>query len=366
VTKKETFIKERGFRISNMSKLEARLASIEIGLESEDYNRVIEDLNKIKKENPDYPLEKEGYLIDFYMGQAIFRKEISSKTKPKQLEKARQHLKKSLESISTFADGHLMQAYNSMVLGQILNSEFYRLESKYEFQEALKINPFLQNEVSPKISALNQSIKQDYDITICANNEEVILELMIEFEKFPWIKIEYGDITTQKADAIVSPANSFGFMDGGLDHTLSEYFGWDLQEKLQKIIKEKHHGELLVGKAEILETGNEEVPYLISAPTMRVPMEIKDSMNPYLATRAVFIALEKFNSEEKRINSVLIPSMGTGIGKVPYDISARQMRAAYEDILLNQNKFPQDFADAQHKNKVLSMDHFYQLYKGQY
>ncbi len=34
-----------------------------------------------------------------------------------------------------------------------------------------------------------------------------------------------GDITHTGCDAIVSPANSFGFMDGGLDYALSERFG---------------------------------------------------------------------------------------------------------------------------------------------
>ena len=47
-----------------------------------------------------------------------------------------------------------------------------------------------------------------------------------------------GDITQIECDAMVSPANSFGFMDGGLDYALSERFGWDLEKRLQKIIKD--------------------------------------------------------------------------------------------------------------------------------
>ena len=30
------------------------------------------------------------------------------------------------------------------------------------------------------------------------------------------------------ADAIVSPANSFGFMDGGIDMVYSKRFGWQM------------------------------------------------------------------------------------------------------------------------------------------
>src|SRR5687768_2576831 len=99
------------------------------------------------------------------------------------------------------------------------------------------------------------------------------------------VVIMEGDITSVECDAVVSPANSFGFMDGGLDYALSERFGWDLEKQLQKIVKELPEGELLVGQALVLETGDKVVPLLISAPTMRVPtnFNIDTSVNAYLA-----------------------------------------------------------------------------------
>lgn len=45
---------------------------------------------------------------------------------------------------------------------------------------------------------------------------------------------------------MASPANSFGFMDGGIDFEISERFGWDLQKKLQQTIKILPEWELLV------------------------------------------------------------------------------------------------------------------------
>ena len=36
------------------------------------------------------------------------------------------------------------------------------------------------------------------------------------FRERPDVQIIHGDITTVNCDAVVSPANSFGFMDGGL------------------------------------------------------------------------------------------------------------------------------------------------------
>ena len=78
------------------------------------------------------------------------------------------------------------------------------------------------------------------------------------------VKILNGDLTEVDCDAIVSPANSFGFMDGGVDYAISVRLGWDLQFSLQEKIKALPEGELLVGKAMVIETGDELIPYLIS------------------------------------------------------------------------------------------------------
>ena len=101
----------------------------------------------------------------------------------------------------------------------------------------------------------------------------------------PDVTIHRGSILDLSVDAVVSPANSFGFMDGGIDHRYSHHFGWQVQERLQELIRARHHGELAVGAAEIVETGNIRIPFVIAAPTMRVPMILRDSVNPYLASR---------------------------------------------------------------------------------
>jgi O-acetyl-ADP-ribose deacetylase (regulator of RNase III) len=104
--------------------------------------------------------------------------------------------------------------------------------------------------------------------------------------------IHRGSILDVDCDAVVSPANSFGFMDGGIDMLYSQHFGWEVQERLQSLIRKKHHGELIIGNAEIVETDNLRVPYLIAAPTMRVPMKLQDTVNPYLAARAVLLLVQ--------------------------------------------------------------------------
>ena len=128
------------------------------------------------------------------------------------------------------------------------------------------------------------------------------------------VRIVEGDITKVICDAIVSPANSFGFMDGGLDYALSERFGWDLEKKLQQQIKELPEGELLVGQAILMDTGDNDIPFLISAPTMRIPtnFNIDTSINAYLAMKAILIKAES----DSRIMTVAIPGLCTGVGRM--------------------------------------------------
>jgi hypothetical protein len=113
------------------------------------------------------------------------------------------------------------------------------------------------------------------------------------FSGRPDIEIVSGDICSLACDAIVSPANSFGFMDGGLDHQLSEHFGWGLEKQVQTAIGTRPLRELLVGEAIIEPTGNSAIPWLIVAPTMRIPMPIRTTINAYLAMKAVLIAVRE-------------------------------------------------------------------------
>src|SRR5215213_8123562 len=99
--------------------------------------------------------------------------------------------------------------------------------------------------------------------------------------EFDFVEVHRGSILDLSCDAVVSPANSFGFMDGGIDMLYSQRFGWQVQERLQHLIANRHHGELLVGAAEIVETDNPRIPWLIAAPTMRVPMILTNTINPY-------------------------------------------------------------------------------------
>jgi O-acetyl-ADP-ribose deacetylase (regulator of RNase III) len=133
-------------------------------------------------------------------------------------------------------------------------------------------------------------------------------------------------------------------MDGGIDMVYSKHFGWQLQERLQQHLRADHDGELPVGQAVIIPTygGTSSPPknpdasenegkvikYLISAPTMRVPQNVADTTNAYLAFRAVLRAVQQHNrssTDDNKISSVLCPGLGTAVGGMPYKRCAKQV-----------------------------------------
>jgi O-acetyl-ADP-ribose deacetylase (regulator of RNase III) len=137
---------------------------------------------------------------------------------------------------------------------------------------------------------------------------EVVQAWTRHFEDIENVSISCGDIFALEADAIVSPANSFGYMDGGIDLVYLKRFGWELQTRLQSHLKEHHDGELPVGQATIVETLDPDIPFLVSAPTMRVPMNVSNTLNAYLAFRAAIRAVRQHNKTDARpIRKVLCP-----------------------------------------------------------
>jgi O-acetyl-ADP-ribose deacetylase (regulator of RNase III) len=155
------------------------------------------------------------------------------------------------------------------------------------------------------------------------------------------VSISLGDILEGSADAIVSPANSFGYMDGGIDLIYLHRFGWELQTRLQTHLGDEHDGELPVGQATIIETFDATIPFLVSAPTMRIPANVSNTVNAYLAFRAAIRAVKLHNREAPmKIRSVLCPGLCTAIGRMSPDLCARQMAAAYETCVLKHSVQP--------------------------
>jgi O-acetyl-ADP-ribose deacetylase (regulator of RNase III) len=177
------------------------------------------------------------------------------------------------------------------------------------------------------------------------------------------VEVHQGSIFDTACDAVVSPANSFGFMDGGIDRLYTEFFGPVVQERVQACIRGCHGGELLVGQADIVPTDHPGIPYLIVAPTMRVPTALGRCIHPYLAARAVLLLVVRgqFSCGESagqpvadRVLRVAFPGLGTGVGRVSPTICAIQVRAAIEDFVLGRYEFPDSTLQARKRHDRLA------------
>lgn len=134
------------------------------------------------------------------------------------------------------------------------------------------------------------------------------------------IFVRKGDIVRicldAAVDAVVNPANSFGYMGGGVAGILKKIGGAEIEK--EAVAK----GPIPIGKAIVTKGGA--LPFkIIHAPTMKKPAEkakkksIEEAMNAALriADRSGFVR-------------IAIPGMGTGVGGLAYDECAQIMKNA--------------------------------------
>ena len=166
-------------------------------------------------------------------------------------------------------------------------------------------------------------IEKDY-------NKFKYLELYFKTYAKGKVKVVNMDLKTflmnNRIQCVVSPANAFGLMDGGYDLELTQWYGTQLQEKVQQYIINNYYGEQPVGTSFIIET-NKDNQYLIHTPTMRTPEEIVDARIIYQCMRTTLIEAKK-----NKIESILIPMFGAHTGNVKPQIVSKMMWKAYEQI----------------------------------
>ncbi|WP_304066502.1 macro domain-containing protein [Megamonas hypermegale] len=168
------------------------------------------------------------------------------------------------------------------------------------------------------------------NLILCDCNPILCTEWEKNFRDEPKVQIVCGDFkSVPEYDCIISPANSFGIMDGGFDLALVNYFGQELMERVQDKIRAEYAGEQPIGTCLIVETGNKKHPYLAHTPTMRIPRIIKEYDTIYNAMRAMLLEVRKYPD----IKTVLCTGLGTATGKVSPIIAARQMYLAYKNVM---------------------------------
>jgi len=128
------------------------------------------------------------------------------------------------------------------------------------------------------------------------------------------IKAVRGDITTISADAIVNPANSFGYMGGGVAGVIKRKGGIEIEKEAVK------KAPIPVGKAIATTAGKLKYRCVIHAPTMERPAMRIGIDNVEKATKA---ALEL--SRKLGLKIIAIPGMGTGVGGISEREAAKIM-----------------------------------------
>lgn len=180
-----------------------------------------------------------------------------------------------------------------------------------------------------------RSGKVSFALKLVDINEDVCEQFRNQFKEYENIEVYNGYFEdVEKYDCMVSPANSFGMMDGGIDAAITDFFGKELQQRVQNHIISHFFGEQPVGTSFIVRTGHKEHPYLAHTPTMRIPQNIQGTLNVYYAMKAMLSAVKLFNEESKdKIGVVLCPGFGTLYGQMDPSEAVGQMVLAYEHFL---------------------------------
>ncbi|MEU9375371.1 macro domain-containing protein [Streptomyces sp. NPDC048255] len=159
------------------------------------------------------------------------------------------------------------------------------------------------------------------------------------FADTPGIEIRRGSILDERVDAWVTPTNSRGRMDGGVDAVIKRHLGAGIQLRVQRAIRDQFAGSLPVGSAVCVPSGATDPKFLISTPTMETSsQDVSETLNVALACAAAFQAVHRRNAEAPgSIQSVALVGMGARTGRVPARVCANLMWTGY--TLFNDYRF---------------------------
>ena len=143
----------------------------------------------------------------------------------------------------------------------------------------------------------------------------------------PSFDVELGNPLAFDIDAIVSPANTMGIMNGGYDAVLRRYFGIAIEYTVQKYLEKL---KIDVGQAIAVKTGHPKVHWLIVTPTVSVTGEGlsgHESVSYACAYNSVKVA------HERGVKYLGMTGLGSGVGGLDRRASAMQQIQGIEDAL---------------------------------
>lgn len=170
------------------------------------------------------------------------------------------------------------------------------------------------------------------------DKSEEILQIKNYFENYDNIFVEQIDAKdlftlSVKPDIVISPANSFGFMDGGIDYVYSRVLFPNVEKNVKLAIKNIGIQTMIkryylpIGSAIIVPTENNIIPKMMVVPTMIFPGDIKRTDNVYWCMSAILRLLDNINEDL----NVYIPGLGTGYGNITIDDFGKDVLRAFEN-----------------------------------
>ena len=168
----------------------------------------------------------------------------------------------------------------------------------------------------------------DYNPAMCEAWKAALNETIYFHENIEVFQGSFHDFmkTHSEVEGIVSPANSYGLMDGGYDAAIAEWFGAETVEAVQAAVIKECFGEQPVGSCLIVPVPTSVAcgQFILHTPTMRVPSIIEDPEVVYHCTRSCI--MEALKAE---LNTIVIPAFGGCCGKVNPKMIADYMERAF-------------------------------------
>lgn len=180
---------------------------------------------------------------------------------------------------------------------------------------------------------------------------------------------------------LVDAGNSFGMMDGGksssacnstarpcwleatgsccdalagIDGDIAYFLSSPVDSivwRVQHEISTRYGGEQPVGTCILVDTFNSAVDGLAYVPTMRVPGDVRDTYNAYLAFRA---ALYTINEQRPDTKTIVCSGLCTGSGSMPPKVAAAQMRLAWDSVHVPDRQPKPDWRHIHESNRRLA------------
>ena len=145
---------------------------------------------------------------------------------------------------------------------------------------------------------------------IVADQNKRVLQALKDYD--PTFEWHLGNPLAFEIDAVVSPANTGGIMNGGYDAALRRYFGNALEYRVRMSIKE---APIYVGEARAIQTVDPKVKWLIIAPTVSIAadgLSGHESVSYAVAYKSVIVA--------KSVGAKCLGMTGLGTGAGGLDI----------------------------------------------